>query len=74
MAQVFIPENPRERERLQGTTTTHEVSYTAVRGPRVARRFSPIDLIIALALLATLAFLVTAATRWTAPPEPTLDD
>jgi NitT/TauT family transport system permease protein len=72
MAQVFIPENPRERERLEGTTTTHEVSYAAVRGPRVARRFSPVDLIIALALLATLAFLVTAAARWTAPLNPHL--
>src|SRR5207237_1604592 len=72
MAQGFIPENPRERERLQGTATTHEVSYETTRGSRAARRFSLVDLIIVLTLLATLAFLITAAARWTAPLNPSV--
>lgn len=70
MAQVFVPDNPREREQLQRTTTTQEVTYTATRHSRPARRFGSIDLLILLALLGVFTFLFAAATRWTAPLNP----
>lgn len=72
MAQIFIPDNPREREQLQGTVTTHEVSYTSARDSRTVRRFGFVDLVLVLVLAAGLAFLITAAARWTAPLTPTV--
>src|SRR5436309_7725744 len=72
MAQVFIPDNPREREQLQGAVTTHEVSYAARRGTRTAHRFGGVDVLVILALLAGCAFLIAAAARWTAPLTPNL--
>jgi NitT/TauT family transport system permease protein len=70
MAQIFIPDNPREREQLQGTTTTQGISYAAARGRRERQRFGVIDLVITLAGLAACAFLIAAASRWTAPLTP----
>lgn len=70
MAQVFIPDNPREREQLQGVAPTQEVSYSATRGAHTPRHFGAVDLVIALVLLAAIAFLITAASRWTAPLTP----
>src|SRR5579864_5259869 len=72
MAQVFIPENPREREQLQGAVTTQEVSYSRKRDTYPARRFSAIDALIVLAMFAALAFLVAAAARWTSPLTPSV--
>ncbi|MFL5663026.1 MAG: ABC transporter permease subunit, partial [Ktedonobacteraceae bacterium] len=71
MAQIFVPDNSREREQLQGstTTTTQKITY----GPtRAERRFGGVDLLILLSLLAVIAFLVSAAARWTAPLTPTV--
>jgi NitT/TauT family transport system permease protein len=70
MAQVFIPDNPRERGQLQGAVTTHEVSYAARRRTRADRRFGGVDVLVILALLAACAFLISAAARWTAPLTP----
>lgn len=70
MAQVFIPDNPREREQLQGTNTKKEITYIPARSSGPTRRFGGVDLLIVLALCAAIAFLITAAGRWTAPLTP----
>ena len=72
MAQVFIPANPREREQLQGASTKKEIAYIPGRPSGAARRFGGLDLLIVLALLAGVAFLITAAARWTAPLTPSV--
>ncbi len=71
MAQVFVPDNPREREQLEGAITTPETTYASRRAAeRPVRHFGGVDLLILLALLAAIAFLVAAAARWTAPLTP----
>ncbi len=72
MAQVFIPQNPRERAQPQRAVVTHGMSSPARHGVRSARRLGAIDLVIVLALLAALAFLITAAGHWTAPLAPSV--
>jgi NitT/TauT family transport system permease protein len=72
MAQVFIPENPREREQLQGASTKNEIAYISGRSSHMARRFGGVDLLVVLALFAAIAFLITAASRWTAPLTPSV--
>ena len=72
MAQVYVPENPREREQLEGATSAPDEAQLARRGSHSPRRFSGIDLLVILALLAALTFLVTAASRWTAPLTPSV--
>ncbi len=73
MAQVFVPDNPREREQLQGPVTTQKITYASTReGRPTKRRFGGVDLLILLSLLAAIAFLVSAAAHWTAPLTPTV--
>jgi NitT/TauT family transport system permease protein len=72
MAQVYIPENPREREQLQGATTAREITQPSRRRSHAPRRFGSIDLLVLLALFAAIAFLVAAAARWAAPLTPTV--
>ncbi|HJT57258.1 MAG TPA: ABC transporter permease subunit [Ktedonobacteraceae bacterium] len=72
MAQVFIPDNPREREQLQGTNTKKEINYIPARSSGAARHFGGVDLLIVLALCGAIAFLITAAARWTAPLTPSV--
>ena len=73
MAQVYVPDNPREREQLQGTTGTRDTlkETPPSRGrAHTPRRFGVIDLLVFLALISGIAFLVTAAARWAAPLTP----
>ena len=76
MAQVYVPDNPREREQLQGATSTREVTPPSRRRTETAqavhlpRRFGFIDLLVFLAIISAIAFLVTAAARWAAPLTP----
>ncbi len=79
MAQVYVPDNPREREQLQGATGTREGKSPSRRRTRTEqtaqrvhqpRRFGFIDLLVFLALISAIAFLVTAAARWAAPLKP----
>ena len=69
MAQVYLPDNPREREQLQGGTGPLEERQLR-RGRHTPRRLGFIDLIIFLAFVALLTFLVAAAARWSAPLTP----
>lgn len=70
MAQVYLPDNPRERERLQGGTGPLEKKRPSHHGTHAPRRFGFIDLIIFLTFVAIVTFLVAAAARWTAPLTP----
>ena len=73
MAQVYVPDNPREREQLQGAggnRDNREERRSARRRVHTPRRLGFIDLLVLLALLAATAFLVTAAARWAAPLTP----
>jgi NitT/TauT family transport system permease protein len=70
MAQVYVPDNPREREQLEGATSAPEEAVSTRRGSHTPRPFGGVDLLVVLALLAALTFLVTAASRWTAPLSP----
>ncbi|HLH62697.1 MAG TPA: ABC transporter permease subunit [Ktedonobacteraceae bacterium] len=72
MAQVFIPDNPREREQLTGASTKKETTYTQERRSKAARRLGGVDLLVALGILAAIAFLITAAERWAAPLTPSV--
>jgi hypothetical protein len=45
MAQVFVPENPREREQLQGGAGVSDREPRPQRRPYTSRRFGTIDLV-----------------------------
>ncbi|MEO8970141.1 MAG: ABC transporter permease subunit [Ktedonobacteraceae bacterium] len=73
MAQVYVPDNPREREQLErasGTRDTLAETTPSRRPTHTPRRFGFIDLLVLLALVSAIAFLVTAAARWAAPLTP----
>src|SRR5579864_7317046 len=70
MAQVYLPDNPRERDQLQQGRTTAEPTEALVRRPGKPRRFGWIDLAVILVVLALITGLVLAASRWTAPLTP----
>ena len=72
MAQVYVPENPREREQLQHGASVSEHKPTTHRRSQRPRRFGIIDLLLILIFLAAITFLVIAASRWTAPLTPTV--
>src|SRR5712671_6422572 len=67
MAQVFVPENPREREQLQGGVSVSDREQRPQRRPYTSRRFGTIDLVVILAVVAAVSFLVLAAARWATP-------
>ncbi len=72
MAQVYIPENPREREQLQQGATPKETQATLRRDTAASRRFGGVDFILILAILGVSGFLAMAAARWAAPLTPTV--
>jgi len=72
MAQVYVPDNPREREQLQQGTTTQELEAHPRRRTHIRRQFGGIDLLVVLVLLAAITLLVIAASRWTAPLTPSV--
>jgi NitT/TauT family transport system permease protein len=70
MAQIFIPENEREREQLQrGVSAAHRI-MPVPQEERVVRHFGRVDVLIALGMLAAVTLLVLAASRWAAPLTP----
>jgi NitT/TauT family transport system permease protein len=70
MAQVYLPDNPREREQLEQGRTTAESTEALVRRPGKPRHFGWIDLVVILVVLALITGLVLAASRWAAPLTP----
>ena len=69
MAQVFIPENPREREQLQQGNSIREQETHPQRRAE-GRRFGGVDVLLLIVALAAITLLVLAASRWTAPLTP----
>ena len=70
MAQIFIPDNPREREQLERGETTAELKETSGRRSKRLRHYGVIDLVVFLGVIAAITLLVIAAARWTAPLTP----
>jgi NitT/TauT family transport system permease protein len=70
MAQIFIPENEREREQLQRGVSAPDRMMPVPQEERVVRRFGRADVLIALGVLAAVTLLVLGASRWAAPLTP----
>ncbi len=70
MAQVFVPDNPREREQLQGGIGVSDRFERPQRKPYTPRRFGTIDLIVILVAVSGASLLVLAAARWATPLTP----
>src|SRR5579884_721573 len=68
MAQIFLPDTPRARKKLERGKTTAGLMEKA--GRRSRRRYGAIDLIVFLGVVAAITLLVIAAARWTAPLTP----
>ena len=72
MAQVYVPDNPRERAQLQRGETTTDLKEQPRRHVQRPRRFGGIDLVVFLAVVAAITLIVIAASRWAAPLTPTV--
>ncbi len=72
MAQVFVPDNPREREQLQGGIGVSDRLERPQRKEYSLRRLGTIDFIVILAGVAAISLLVLAAARWATPLTPAL--
>ncbi|HEU0003395.1 MAG TPA: ABC transporter permease subunit [Ktedonobacteraceae bacterium] len=70
MAQVFVPDDPRVRDQIQGGTTDVDLKRVPPGRSRRPRRFGFIDLLVFLVVIAAISFIVAAATRWAAPLTP----
>jgi hypothetical protein len=70
MAQVFVPDNPREREQLQGGVGVSDRVERPQRKQYTSRRFGTIDLVVILVVVAAASLLVLAAARWATPLTP----
>jgi NitT/TauT family transport system permease protein len=72
MAQVYVPDNPRERAQLQRGETTTDLKEQPRRHVQRPRRFGGIDFVVFLAVVAAITLIVIAASRWAAPLTPTV--
>jgi NitT/TauT family transport system permease protein len=70
MAQIHLPEHPRERDQLQSSVSAPDFTLAPTYEARPPRRLGAIDLLVALVVLAAVTLLVLAASRWTAPLTP----
>ncbi len=72
MAQVFVPDNPREREQIHSSSTGEQETRSPSHVEPKQRRLGVVDLLVVLGFLAAITFLISAASRWTAPLTPTV--
>lgn len=72
MAQVYIPEDPRLREQLEQPSRTPTQRKNVHIEERAKRRFGAVDIILILIIIAAIALLTTAASRWTARLNPSV--
>lgn len=70
MAQIYLPDNDREREQLQSSVNAPDVAPLTRYEEHPARRFGGVDLLITLVVLAGITLLVMAASHWAAPMTP----
>ena len=72
MAQVFVPENPRERAQLHAPQSRRQPDGPLPTAALAPRRFGGIDVLVGVGVLAGIALLVAAASRWTARLTPSV--
>ncbi len=70
MTQIYVPERPQERE--SASERTHVINHASRKSSQVNRHIGIVDLGIALALIALITLLIAAASRWTAPLNPSV--
>src|SRR5579859_5593948 len=70
MPQLYLPGKPREQ--LAHGSPKRDPDIQPHRDARRRRRLGVVDLIVVLAMIAVIAFLVNAASRWAAPLTPTV--
>ncbi len=70
MAQIYLPEHPRERDQLQSSVSAPDMTVAPRSEERPSRRLGFIDAAIALVVLSAVTLLVLAASRWAAPLTP----
>src|SRR5260370_41316714 len=70
MAQVYVPDNPRERAQLQRGEPPAAPKERPRRRSYRPRRLGGIDLVVFLGVVAAITLVVIAAARWTAPLTP----
>ncbi len=76
MAQVYLPDDPRLREQIEQGRTAAATAASGATGQqrgiqtRKSRRFGVIDIVVFLAIIAGIALIVLAASRWAAPLTP----
>ncbi len=58
MGQVFVPENPREREQLQGGVGVSDRLERPQRKPYTPSRFGTIDFVVILVIVSAVSLLV----------------
>jgi NitT/TauT family transport system permease protein len=72
MAQLYVPNDPRLREQIERGGTTAEQEELPPRRTQPKRRFGLVDLTVFLAVIAAIALIVAAASRWIAPFTPSV--
>ncbi|MBV9615428.1 MAG: ABC transporter permease subunit, partial [Ktedonobacteraceae bacterium] len=72
MAQVYIPDDPKLREQLEQPSRTPKPRQNIHTDEQVKRRFGIVDIILILVIIAAIALLTAAASRWTARLNPSV--
>jgi NitT/TauT family transport system permease protein len=70
MAQVYLPDNPRERDQLQQGKSVSGVKEVQPRRSTRPKRRGLVDVVVFVVVLALITLIVLAASRWTAPLTP----
>lgn len=70
MAQIHIPDSPREREQLQNSVSAPDIVAHSSYEEKTPRGFGGVDVIVALVVVALVTLIVLAASRWSAPLTP----
>ncbi|GAC1428898.1 MAG: ABC transporter permease subunit [Ktedonobacteraceae bacterium] len=73
MAQIHIPDSPREREQLQNSVSAPDIVSQSLYEEKTPRSFGGVDVIVALTVLALVTLIVLAASRWSAPLAPVVN-
>src|ERR1700731_2596808 len=70
MTQIYVPERQQERELLP--EKVRSANRLSRKDAQINKRVGVVDLGIALVLIALIALLIGAASRWTAPLTPSI--
>ncbi len=73
MAQIHVPDSPREREQLQNSVSAPDAVAHFTYEEKEPRGFGGIDILVALVVVALVTLIVLAASRWSAPLSPVVN-